>query len=96
MVGIVTNRDLRFETNLDPLIKAITDPRKRLVTVREGASVETPRPSPETPLERVLVIDDDFRSRGLITVKDIPQVHRASPPAKDSWDNCTLALQSGR
>jgi IMP dehydrogenase len=40
VVGIVTNRDLRFETNLDQPVKAIMTPRKRLVTVKEGASVE--------------------------------------------------------
>lgn len=72
VVGIVTNRDLRFETNLDQAVKAIMTPRRRLVTVKEGASVEDAKELIRAHrLERVLVIDDDFRLRGLITVKDI-------------------------
>lgn len=72
VVGIVTNRDLRFETNLDQPVKAIMTPRKRLVTVREGASVEDAKELiRKHRLERVLVIDDDWHMRGLITVKDI-------------------------
>ena len=71
VVGIVTNRDLRFETNLDQPVKAIMTPRKRLVTVKEGASVEDAQELiRKHRLERVLVVDDDFRMRGLITVKD--------------------------
>ena len=72
VVGIVTNRDLRFETNLDQPIKAIMTPRRRLVTVREGASVEDAKELiRKHRLERVLVIDDEWHMRGLITVKDI-------------------------
>jgi IMP dehydrogenase len=72
VVGIVTNRDLRFETNLDQPVKAIMTPRKRLVTVREGASVEDAKELiRKHRLERVLVIDDEWHMRGLITVKDI-------------------------
>jgi IMP dehydrogenase len=72
VVGIVTNRDLRFESNLDQPVKAIMTPRKRLVTVKEGASVEDAKDLLRAHrLERVLVIDDEFQLRGLITVKDI-------------------------
>lgn len=72
VVGIVTNRDLRFETNLDQPVKAIMTPRKRLVTVKEGASIEDAQELiRKHRLERVLVVDDDFHMRGLITVKDI-------------------------
>jgi len=72
VVGIVTNRDLRFEANLDQPVKAIMTPRKRLVTVKEGASVEDAKELLRAHrLERVLVIDDAFHLRGLITVKDI-------------------------
>jgi IMP dehydrogenase len=72
VVGIVTNRDLRFETNLDQPVKAIMTPRKRLVTVKEGASVEDAKELLRAHrLERVLVIDNAFHLRGLITVKDI-------------------------
>lgn len=72
VVGIVTNRDLRFETNLDQPVKAIMTPKKRLVTVKEGASIEEAKELiRKHRLERVLVIDDEFSLRGLITVKDI-------------------------
>ena len=72
VVGIVTNRDLRFETNLDQPVKLIMTPRKRLVTVNEDASVEDAQALiHQHRLERVLVIDSEYHLRGLITVKDI-------------------------
>lgn len=72
VVGIVTNRDLRFETNLDQPVKLIMTPRKRLVTVNEQASVaDAQELIRKHRLERVLVIDAEYHLRGLITVKDI-------------------------
>ena len=72
VVGIVTNRDLRFETNLDQAVKDIMTPRERLVTVNEDATVEDAKELiRKHRLERVLVVNDDFHMRGLITVKDI-------------------------
>jgi IMP dehydrogenase len=72
VVGIVTNRDLRFETRLDQSIKDIMTPRERLVTVKEGVSSEEAMSLlHEHRLERLLVVNDNFELRGLITVKDI-------------------------
>ena len=72
VVGIVTNRDLRFESNLDQAISNIMTPRDRLVTVREGASLEEATSLlHKHRLERVLVVNDAFELKGLITVKDI-------------------------
>ena len=72
VIGIVTNRDLRFETNLDQLVTAIMTPRDRLVFVREGSSPEEGKAlMHKHRVERVLVVNDDFELRGLITVKDI-------------------------
>ncbi len=72
IVGIVTNRDLRFETNLDQPIKNIMTPRDRLVTVKEGESKEEViRLLHHHRLERVLVVDKNDALKGLITVKDI-------------------------
>ena len=72
IVGIVTNRDLRFETNLDQPIKNIMTPRDRLVTVKEGESKdEVIRLLHHHRLERVLVVDKNDALKGLITVKDI-------------------------
>jgi IMP dehydrogenase len=72
VVGIVTNRDLRFEPKLDQPVSAIMTPAERLVTVREGESIETAKAlMHKHRLERVLVVNDNFELRGLITVKDI-------------------------
>ena len=72
VVGIVTNRDLRFETNLEQPVRNIMTPRDRLVTVREGASLEEAKGlMHKHRLERVLVLSGNYELRGLITVKDI-------------------------
>ena len=72
VVGIVTNRDLRFETHLDQPVSAIMTPKERLVTVKEGTSVANAQTLLHRHrLERVLVVNNKFELRGLITVKDI-------------------------
>lgn len=72
IVGIVTNRDLRFETNLTQPIKKVMTPRDRLVTVKEGASKEEiTKLLHQHRIERLLVIDNTDELKGLITVKDI-------------------------
>ncbi|MFT7531342.1 MAG: IMP dehydrogenase [Gammaproteobacteria bacterium] len=72
LAGIVTSRDLRFETHLDAPVSSIMTPKPKLVTVREGASRdEVQQLLHEYRIEKVLVIDDDFNLQGLITVKDL-------------------------
>jgi IMP dehydrogenase len=72
VVGIITNRDLRFEEELDAEARAKMTPREKLVFVREGADLaEAKRLMNKHRLERVLVVNDAFELRGLITVKDI-------------------------
>ncbi len=72
VVGIVTNRDLRFESKLDQPVRNIMTPRERLITVKENASREEARDLMHRHrIERVLVVNDAFELRGLITVKDI-------------------------
>ena len=72
VVGIVTNRDLRFETRLDVPVRNIMTPREKLITVKESASRDEARTlMHEHRIERVLVVNDAFELRGLITVKDI-------------------------
>jgi IMP dehydrogenase len=72
LVGIVTSRDRRFETNLDKPVTSVMTPRDRLVTVREGADrEEVIALLHKHRIERVLVINGDFKLRGMITVKDI-------------------------
>ncbi len=71
LVGIVTHRDLRFETQLDAPVSSVMTPKERLVTVREGASKdEVLTLLHRYRIEKVLVVDDSFRLRGMITAKD--------------------------
>jgi IMP dehydrogenase len=72
LVGIVTSRDLRFETAFDNPVKSIMTPKDRLVTVKEGADKEEVlQLLHKHRIEKVLVVNDSFQLRGLITVKDI-------------------------
>ena len=72
VVGIVTNRDLRFETRLDASVSEVMTPRERVVWVKEGASLDEGKALMHRHrLERVLVLNDQFELRGLMTVKDI-------------------------
>jgi IMP dehydrogenase len=85
VIGIVTNRDLRFETQLDQPVSAIMTPQARLITVKEGSSIEEARAlMHKHRLERVLVVDDHFALKGLITVKDIIKTSEHPLASKDS------------
>ena len=85
VVGIVTGRDLRFETRMDLPISAIMTPRERLVTVPETASLDDAKGLlNKHRLERVLVINDEFELKGLITVKDITKQTSFPNAARDS------------
>jgi IMP dehydrogenase len=85
VVGIVTNRDLRFETELDQPVKAIMTAQKKLITVRDGASREAAlKLMHQHRLERVLVVDEDFRLKGLVTVKDILKESEHPNACKDA------------
>ncbi len=85
VVGIVTNRDLRFETNLDQPVKNIMTPRDRLVTIKEGAALDQAQALlHKHRLERVLVVNDDFELAGLITVKDIQKAQDHPYASKDA------------
>ncbi len=84
VVGIVTNRDLRFETRLDAPVRTIMTPRERLVTVREGATIDEAQGlMHKHRLERVLVVNDAFELRGLMTVKDILKASEYPNACKD-------------
>ncbi len=96
VVGIVTNRDLRFETNLDQAISNIMTPRDRLVTVKEGASREEATTLlRKHRLERVLVINDAFELRGLITVKDIQKSSEHPDASKDAQGRLRVGAAVG-
>ena len=82
---MVTNRDLRFETRMSVPVSEVMTPRERLVTVKEGASLEEAKALMHAHrLERVLVVDDDFNLAGLMTVKDITKATDHPFAAKDA------------
>ena len=86
VVGIVTNRDLRFEDRLDARVSEIMTPREKLVTVTEGATLEEAKALMHRHrLERVLVVDGEHELRGLITVKDITKATEHPNAAKDEF-----------
>jgi IMP dehydrogenase len=85
LVGIVTSRDLRFETRYDDPVSKIMTPKERLVTVKEGASRdEVLLKLHQNRIEKILVIDDKFGLKGLITVKDIQKSSEYPYSVKDS------------
>ncbi len=96
LVGIVTGRDLRFETRLDePVSKAMT-PQDKLVTVKEGASKEEVQGLlHEHRIEKVLVVDSAFHLKGLITVKDIQKSTDHPNASKDSNGNLRVGAAVG-
>lgn len=96
VVGIVTNRDLRFETNLGQPVKNIMTPRSRLVTVREGATREDAMALMHRHrLERVLVVNKNFELRGLITVKDIQKSTEHPNACKDKLGRLRVGAAIG-
>ncbi len=96
VVGIVTNRDLRFETELDQPVRNIMTPRDRLVTVRESATLEEAQALlHKSRLERVLVVNDKFELRGLITVKDILKSSEYPHACKDEQGKLRVGAAVG-
>ncbi len=83
-VGIVTNRDLRFESNLDALVSSVMTPKEKLVTVREGEDEEEVlRLLHHHRIEKVLVVDGEFRLKGMITAKDFQKATDYPLASKD-------------
>jgi IMP dehydrogenase len=96
LVGIVTRRDVRFETNLDAPVASVMTPRERLVTVREGASSEeVKRLLHKHRIEKVLVVNDRFELRGLVTVKDIDKAARYPDSCKDDLGRLRVGASVG-
>ena len=96
VVGIVTNRDLRFENNLDQSITNIMTPRERLITVKENANRDEARNlMHKHRIERVLVVNDAFELCGLITVKDILKSSEHPLACKDSQGRLRVGAAVG-
>ncbi|MCX8110607.1 MAG: IMP dehydrogenase, partial [Syntrophorhabdaceae bacterium] len=83
LVGIITNRDLRFETNLDEKVDNVMT-KENLVTVKEGISLEESKSIlHKHKIEKLLVVDDEFNLKGLITIKDIEKMRKYPNSCKD-------------
>ncbi len=96
VVGIVTNRDLRFESNLDQPIQNIMTPRERLITVKGNASREEARALMHRHrIERVLVVNDAFELCGLFTVKDILKSSEHPQACKDELGRLRVGAAIG-
>ena len=96
VVGIVTNRDLRFEDNLDQPVRSIMTPHERLVTVKEGATLEEATTLLHRHrLERVLVVNGDMELKGLITVKDILKSSEHPNACKDELGRLRVGAAVG-
>ena len=96
IVGIVTNRDLRFEENLTQPVKNVMTPRDRLVTVPEGADKdEIMRLLHQHRLERLLIIDKNDKLKGLITVKDIQKSSDHPNACKDNDERLRVGAAVG-
>jgi len=96
VVGIITNRDLRFEEELDAEVRVKMTPRDKLVFVKEGAdTAEAKRLMNKHRLERVLVVNDAFELRGLITVKDIRKSTEHPNASKDDQGKLRVGAAVG-
>ncbi|QPK62780.1 IMP dehydrogenase [Methylomonas sp. LL1] len=96
LVGIVTSRDLRFETRLDESIRSVMTPKERLITVNETANrKEAIELLHKHRIEKVLVVNDDFHLRGMITVKDIQKAKDNPYACKDEQERLRVGAAVG-
>jgi IMP dehydrogenase len=96
VVGIVTHRDLRFETKLDAPVASVMTPKERLVTVRENApKEEVLRLLHKHRIEKVLVVNGDFALKGMITVKDFQKATEFPRACKDADGRLRVAAAVG-
>ena len=96
LLGIVTRRDVRFENDLDATVATVMTPKKRLVTVQEGESAdEVKRLLHKYRIERILVVNESFDLKGLITVKDIDKAARYPNACKDEQGRLRVGASVG-
>jgi len=96
LVGLITSRDVRFETRLDALVESVMTPQKKLITVSEGASMDTVRALLQKHrIERVMVTDKSFKLGGMITVSDIKKTSDFPKAAKDNQERLIVGAAIG-
>ena len=95
LVGIITNRDLRFETNLEEKVKNVMT-KENLITVKEGINLEDSKKIlHKHRIEKLLVVDRDFNLRGLITIKDIEKMKKYPYSSKDQLGRLRVGAAVG-
>ncbi|HWK53668.1 MAG TPA: IMP dehydrogenase [Hyphomicrobiales bacterium] len=96
LVGIVTSRDVRFETNMNATVDRIMTPKERLVTVKEGASLDQVKElMHKHRIEKVLVVNDAFTLKGLVTLKDIRKAEDHPYSCKDAMGQLRVGAAVG-
>jgi IMP dehydrogenase len=96
LIGIVTSRDVRFETDLSKPVAQVMTPKDRLVTVKEGASRdEVIEKLQAHRIEKILVVDDNFHLRGMITVTDIRKAKEKPLACKDEQQQLRVGAATG-
>ncbi|MBK8973606.1 MAG: IMP dehydrogenase [Hahellaceae bacterium] len=96
LVGIITGRDIRFETDLNKKVAELMTPKERLVTVREGADMETVKHLLHRHrIEKVLVVNDAFQLKGLVTLKDIQKAQDYPNACKDDQGRLRVGAAVG-
>ena len=96
LVGLITSRDVLFETRLDELVENVMTPQKNLITVSEGASMNTVRNLLQKHrIERVLMTDKNFKLGGMITVSDIKKTSDFPKAAKDDQERLIVGAAVG-
>ncbi len=94
--GIITNRDIRFEKNMDLKIDKVMTPRKKLVTVKEGTTLlEAKELLHKFKIEKLPVVDNSFKLRGLITMKDIEKIEKFPKASKDAMGRLLVGAAVG-
>lgn len=96
LVGIVTSRDVRFESRLDAKVREVMTPKERLVTVKEGEDKDAVRKLlHKHRIERVLIVDDDYRLKGMMTVNDIEKAKAYPLASKDDQGRLRVGAAVG-
>ncbi len=96
LVGIVTNRDMRFETDLDRQAQELMTPKERLITVLEGISLEESKAKlHQHRIEKLLVVDEEGLLKGLITIKDIEKIKKYPYSCKDGFGRLRVGAAVG-
>lgn len=96
LVGIVTSRDVRFESNMAAKVRDVMTPKERLVTVKEGEDTQVVRKLlHKHRIERVLIVDDQYRLKGMMTVNDIEKAKAYPLASKDDQGRLRVGAAVG-